>query len=51
MATKNSITDFSEIFKDDGVGADTSVIPKQEEITDLKEVFTEPPAPSSDEAF
>ena len=51
MTTKNSITDFSEIFKDDGVGADTSIIPKQEEITDLGEVFVEQPAPSSDEAL
>ena len=51
MTSKNSITDFSEIFKDDGVGADTSVIPQQKDITDLGEVFTEPPAPSSDEAL
>ena len=51
MTSKNSITDFSEIFKDDGVGADTSIIPQQKDITDLGEVFTEPPAPSSDEAL
>ena len=51
MTSQNSITDFSEIFKDDGVGADTSVIPQQKDITDLGEVFTEPPAPSSDEAL
>ena len=51
MTSQNSITDFSEIFKDDGVGADTSIIPQQKDITDLGEVFTEPPAPSSDEAL
>jgi len=54
MTNKNSITDLSEIFKDDGVGVDTGIIGnqnQQKEITDLGEVFVEPPAPSSDEAL
>jgi len=54
MTTKNSITDLSEIFGDDGVGVDTGIIGNQNqqgEIKDLGEIFTEPPAPSSDEAL
>ena len=54
MTSKNSITDLSEIFGDDGVGVDTGIIGNQNqqgEIKDLGEIFTEPPAPSSDEAL
>jgi hypothetical protein len=51
MTSKNSITDLSEIFGDEGVGVDTGIINQQNQITDLGEVFTEPPAPSSDEAL
>ena len=54
MTTKNSITDLSEIFGDDSVGVDTGIIGnqnQQKDITDLGEIFTEPPAPSSDEAL
>ena len=51
MTSKNSITDLSEIFGDDGVGVDTGIINQQNQITDLGEVFVEQPAPSSDEAL
>ena len=51
MTSKNSITDLSEIFGDEGVGVDTGIINQQNQITDLEEVFTEQPAPSSDEAL
>jgi hypothetical protein len=54
MTSKNSITDLNEIFGDEGVGVDTSIIGsqnQQKDITDLGEIFTEPPKPSSDEAL
>ena len=51
MTSKNSITDLSEIFGDEGVGVDTGIINQQNQITDLGEVFTAPPAPSSDESL
>ena len=43
MTSKNSITDLNEIFGDEGVGVDTSIIGsqnQQKDITDLGEIFT-----------
>ena len=52
MSSKNSIIDLDEIFKDDETSVDTSVIGNQQnQIKDIEEVFTESPAPSSDEAL
>ena len=52
MSSKNSIIDLDEIFKDDETSVDTSVIDNQQnQIKDIEEVFTESPAPSSDEAL
>ena len=35
MTSKNSITDLSEIFGDEGVGVDNGIINQQNQITDL----------------
>ena len=52
MSSKNSIIDLDEIFKDDETSVDTGVIGNQQnQIKDIEEVFTESPAPSSDEAL
>jgi tetratricopeptide (TPR) repeat protein len=52
VSSKNSIVDLDEIFKDDETSVDTSVIDNQQnQIKDIEEVFTESPAPSSDEAL
>jgi tetratricopeptide (TPR) repeat protein len=52
VSSKNSIIDLDEIFKDDETSVDTGVIGNQQnQIKDIEEVFTESPAPSSDEAL
>jgi hypothetical protein len=52
MSSKNSIIDLDEIFKDDETSVDTGVLGNQQnQIKDIEEVFTESPAPSSDEAL
>jgi len=52
VSSKNSIIDLDEIFKDDETSVDTSLIGNQQnQIKDIEEVFTESPAPSSDEAL
>ena len=52
MSSKNSIIDLDEIFKDDQPSVDTGIINNQQnQIKDIEQIFTDPPAPSSDEAL
>ena len=52
MSSKNSIIDLDEIFKDDETSVDTGIINNQQnKIKDIEQIFTDPPAPSSDEAL